>query len=268
MTTASESSEEVMITIAEVVSVSAHELRLMTASEAGLLILRAMHASKRPEWSVPNMRAHAEASVRMRARRLSNQRELPEAYLQLNLPQVLTDAFAWLISRALVGPACLNSGATGEYSLTAAGIAAAESGDSGRAEAAYRLQADLHPALEEARTLFERGSYQTAVFAATHQVEVRVRELSGAGPELYGDRLMRAAFNPESGRLATGDVKSEKEAIANLFAGTIGAFKNPASHRAVEFDDPTEAADIIHLADLMLRIAERSARTEAPEAEA
>ena len=66
MTTASESSEEVMITIAEVVSVSAHELRLMTASEAGLLILGAMRASKKPEWSVPNMRAHAEASVRMR----------------------------------------------------------------------------------------------------------------------------------------------------------------------------------------------------------
>jgi hypothetical protein len=39
MTTASEPSEEVVITIAEVVSVSAHELRLMTASEAGLLIL-------------------------------------------------------------------------------------------------------------------------------------------------------------------------------------------------------------------------------------
>ena len=206
-----------------------------------------MHASKKPEWSVPNMRARR-SECSHAARRLSNQRELPDAYLQLNLPQVLTDAFAWLISRALVGPACINSGATGEYSLTAAGIAAAESGDSGRAEAAYRLQADLHPAPEEARTLFERGSYQTAVFAATHQVEVRVRELSGAGPELYGDRLTRAAFNPASGRLATGDVKSEKEAIANLFAGTIGAFKNPASHRAVEFDDPTEAADIIHLA--------------------
>ena len=70
---------------------------------------------------------------------------------------------------------------------------------------------------------------------------------------------MRDAFHHEKGPLSSGDVTAERQAIQALFAGTIGAFKNPASHRIVKFDDPSEAANIIHLADLLLRIVERSA---------
>lgn len=143
----------------------------------------------------------------------------------------------------------------------------AAAADAGPAEAAFRLHPDLHPALDEARLLFERGSYQTAVFAATHQVEVRVRDLSGAGPETYGVQLMRDSFRPARSLLVTGDIKPEGPAMMALFAGTIGAFKNPTSRRAVKFDDPTEAADIRHLADLLLRIAERSASVNAAAGE-
>lgn len=50
----------------------------------------------------------------------------------------------------------------------------------------------------------------------------------------------------------------EKEATANLFAGAIGAYKNPTSHRTVQFDDPMEAAEVIQLADLLLRIVHRA----------
>ncbi len=70
---------------------------------------------------------------------------------------------------------------------------------------------------------------------------------------------MHTAFNPDNGPLTTGEVAAEKKAIASLFAGTIGAFKNASGHRVVHFEDPSEAADIIHLADLLLRIVERAA---------
>lgn len=47
--------------------------------------------------------------------------------------------------------------------------------------------------------------------------------------------------------------------MMKLFAGAIGAFKNPASHRAVHFDAPVEAGEIVHFADLLLRMLTRAA---------
>jgi len=43
----------------------------------------------------------------------------------------------------------------------------------------------------------------------------------------------------------------------NLFKGAIGVLKNPGSHREVEFEDPTEAAEAVLLADLLMRILDR-----------
>jgi hypothetical protein len=46
-------------------------------------------------------------------------------------------------------------------------------------------------------------------------------------------------------------------ALMDLFKGAIGLFKNPSSHRRVDFSDATEAAEIVLLADLLLRLLDK-----------
>jgi len=97
-------------------------------------------------------------------------------------------------------------------------------------------------------------------------LEVAVREAAGLDNSMLGVRLMRAAFQPHrdgkpGGWLAdAGAEPGEQEATAALFAGAMGAYKNPASHRTVDFDDPMEAAEIIQFADLLLRQVDRAAK--------
>jgi uncharacterized protein (TIGR02391 family) len=90
-------------------------------------------------------------------------------------------------------------------------------------------------------------------------VEVEVRRVAALPNELVGVALIRKAFSPKDGALPDpGAEGGEQQATADLFAGAIGAYKNPASHRTVRFDDPVEAAEVIQLADLLLRTVQRA----------
>ena len=53
--------------------------------------------------------------------------------------------------------------------------------------------------------------------------------------------------------------RGELEARSHLFAGAIGVFKNPTSHRIVDYSDPTEAAESVLFTDLLLRLVDRIA---------
>lgn len=71
---------------------------------------------------------------------------------------------------------------------------------------------------------------------------------------------MTQAYRKDGGPLADPDAPdAEQEALMHLFRGAHGAFRNPASHRDLDFDDPVEAAEIVLLADLLVRITDRAA---------
>ncbi len=108
--------------------------------------------------------------------------------------------------------------------------------------------------------LFIRGDYDTAVFQAFKEVEIRVREKASLPQTLLGVDLMRTAFNDETGALADyGQAVPERQATSHLFAGAIGLFKNPSSHRDVNWEDPQECTELIYLANHLLRIVEKHA---------
>ncbi|MEU9979538.1 TIGR02391 family protein [Streptomyces sp. NPDC051014] len=162
----------------------------------------------------------------------------------------LSDAWCWLESHALLSREPSQSDAFRRVSRDGLDLANDPQGMT-RFEARERLSGPLHPALEDrVRTNFDLGDYETACFAAMKAVEVSVRDASGLDNSLIGVKLMRAASQPHQngkvgGPLAdAGAEGGEQEAASALFAGAMGAYKNPASHRTVDFDDPVEAAGI------------------------
>jgi hypothetical protein len=70
-----------------------------------------------------------------------------------------------------------------------------------------------------------------------------------------GVLLMRKAFHEASGPLTKqSDPAAEREALSHLFAGPIGSYKNPHSHRTVNLTDAREAQEQVMLATHLLRI--------------
>jgi uncharacterized protein (TIGR02391 family) len=165
----------------------------------------------------------------------------------------LLEAWAWLDAHAFVSRR-FNQTDTDSRRVTEEGERALELGLA-RLHAATRLEGDLLPELNNAKRQFLAGDYEEAVFRAFRTVEEDVRTRSGAGQGDLGTRLMREAFNPSNGALTDREAQmGERQAMGNLFAGAIGAFKNPSSHRTVNYDDPLLAAEAVLLADLLLRL--------------
>ena len=170
----------------------------------------------------------------------------------------ISEALNWLINQGLIArdkPG--HSSSAQSIFVTRAGKRALAEGLAGIVAAA-RLNVDLHERLAKVRTQFLIGEYELAAFAAMREVEIRVRELSRADQSSIGVKLMRAAFKPEAGPLSDSSLDSgEQVGMMELFAGAIGTFKNPSSHRQVDYGDPTEASEVVMLADLLMRILDR-----------
>jgi len=124
-----------------------------------------------------------------------------------------------------------------------------------RAHLHARIIATVYP-------LYLRGEYDTAVFQALKEVEVAVREAAHLNPQDLGCNLMRRAFDPKDGPLVDqSQLPAERQALSDLFAGAIGFYKNPTSHRLVLMT-PTRAMEAIMLASQLLNIVDDRRRSE------
>ncbi|MEO1064805.1 MAG: TIGR02391 family protein [Actinomycetota bacterium] len=218
-------------------ALTSEEVVTMPVERLALAVLR--HSQEAKEWNSRNWLLGARKRYGREPRTL----------------RALQEAWAWLYQHGLVAPDMEQSAAEAMF-ITRLGLRVVDEGVP-LSDAIAFLDRDLHSRLGGARSEFVSGDYESAIFKATRSVEVRVRELGGYSDSDVGVKLMRAALKPE-GPLADPDTEpGEQSGLMDLFAGTIGTLKNPASHREIEIDDPAEAADVVALCNLLHRILDR-----------
>lgn len=173
------------------------------------------------------------------------------------IPPVIAEAWAWLERECL-----LITKPTDPHwqvlSRRAQGITTPAAFDVYRGASSFP-RALLHPRIErEAWPSFSRGRFDTSIFEAFREVEIAIRDAAGFAQHDHGLPMVRRAFHKETGPLTDRTVDDgEREATSNLFAGAIGSYKNPNSHRHVGREDVAEAGELLVLASHLLRIIEQ-----------
>ena len=179
-------------------------------------------------------------------------RQMDEVYPRQFIEQVsqaIGEAWGWMEAQGLIA----SKGDSWQFITRRGRQVASEQAFRDFRKASILPKELLHPSLAvSAWGNFIRGKYETAVFEAFKAVEEGVRAAGGYTARDIGVDLMRKAFHPESGPLTDKTlVVAEREALSSLFAGAIGSYKNPVSHRTVALEDATEAGEILILARII-----------------
>ena len=177
--------------------------------------------------------------------------------------KVMTEAWIWLEREGMIAP---TPGTQGEWVfITRKGWKLRDKTDlTAYLKGTFLPEQSLDPVLaRKVRPLFIRGDYDTAIFQALKEVEIRVRNNANLPMDLVGVELMRKAFHSDNGPLTDKkQILAEREATSHLFAGAIGLLKNPSSHRDVDLNDPGEVAELILFSNYLIRLADRHAQKD------
>ena len=121
------------------------------------------------------------------------------------------------------------------------------------------LLIERHSLLNKVYSDYILGNYENAIFNAYKELEEKVRKKASLAPSDIGTRLMDKAFKPDGGKLTHPSVKvnAEQEGIHFLMRGAISFFKNPSSHRTVDWDDPHKAIEILTFAKFLLDLVDQ-----------
>lgn len=172
----------------------------------------------------------------------------------------LMEAWQWLENEGFVAPRPTLSPQMGGVAIRYFVTRRGQTIETPEALEAYRkaklLPKDqLHSIIvEQVWSKFLLGDYRSAVLHAFIEVEIAVREAGEYAETDYGVRLMREAFDIETGHLTDyNQQKAERQAISDLFAGAIGSYKNPLSHREMQVT-AEKSVEMIILASHLLRI--------------
>jgi len=247
------------LTIAELVPNSDNLLALETEELAGVLLEHLNATCPRD----PNPQTNVDQPHRHNFfNGLRNHPLFPTASGQINyqVALALMEAWSWLERENFIAARAGFSGAE-DYFITRRGRRAkSRAGLDSYRKANLLPRAKLHPSIaEKVYPAFLRGEYDTAIFQAFREVEVAVRDVGKYPPDTVGVRLMREAFRPAQGTSVPGPLTdaglpvAEQEGMMNLFAGAIGLYKNPQSHRNVPAD-AMDAAEVIIFASHLLRL--------------
>lgn len=167
----------------------------------------------------------------------------------------LTEALTWLQVQGLLIPHPSEQGEP-ERILSRRAKSFESQQEFERYAEARKLNRDLlHPDIAEGVWLsFVRGEYAEGVFKAMRAVEIAVLSAAGFSEGEHGVPMIRRAFSKAGPLRDPYQQEAEAEALTHLFAGAIGSYKNPHSHRNVPMNDAKEAIEIVMLASHLLRI--------------
>ncbi len=117
------------------------------------------------------------------------------------------------------------------------------------------------------RKYFAAGFYSIAVEKAYVYIDNTVSKRSGLS-ENYGADLMRQVFSPKNATLRLNNLqtisdKNEQTGYMNIFAGAMQGIRNPRTHASEFENQPTEALELLIMANHLMRILKRTGRGNA-----